>query len=184
MVSSKFINNDTDAAKFYVADMRHALSSLPTAEAGMPTGAGEGQALRGFFDKMDTAKMQKGLAAFGLSLPGGEKRLAEIQNITRNVPRDHGKFVKFMQENGFHCDDDGGGGSHRKYRNRQDPRQYVTYSAHMKLGTTGQKVASGMQTFMLANYARELRETLSQLPPRLARGMRKEAAQERKKLTR
>lgn len=185
MVDSKFIRNETEAAQFYVAEVRDAINQLATRNAGGPMDAGEGQGLRAFFDKLDVDKLQKGLESFGLSMPEKDgKSLSDIMKITRNVPKDQKAFVGFMQDNGFKCDDAGSGGSHRKYRNERDPRQYITYSAHMKLGSTGQKCAAAMQMFMLSHYAKDLRETLGHAPARLARNLKETVRQERKQLTR
>jgi hypothetical protein len=183
MVSSKFFKDETKQAQYYVAEVREQLSHLATRNAGGPMDAGEGRALCAFFDDIDMDKLKKGMESFGLSEPKG-KPLEDILKLGRNVPKDHKKFVEFMQDNGFKCEDHSGGGSHRKFRNERDPKQYITYSAHMKLGTTGQKCATAMQMFMLSHYAKDLRETLSHAPKRLARTMRQGIKQDRKQLYR
>jgi hypothetical protein len=185
MVKSKFIRNETDEAQYYVAAVRDAINQLATRNAGGPMDAGEGQALRSFFDKLDCDKLQKGLETFGLAMPEKDGRsLAAIMDLTRNVPKDHKDFTTFMEKNGFSGENVTGGGSHKKFRYDRDPKQYVTYSPSMKLGTTGKKCATAMQMFMLSHYAKDLRDTLGQAPQRLARNLKETARQERKQLTR
>lgn len=185
MVDSKFIRNETEAAQFYVSEVRDAINQLATRNAGGPMDMGEGQGLRAFFDKLDVDKLKKGLESFGLSMPEKNgKTLTDITKLTRSVPKDHKAFVAFMEDNGFKGEAVSGGGSHVKFRNERDPRQYITYSPHMKLGSTGQKCASHMQMFMLSHYAKDLRETLGHAPARLARNLKETVRQERKQLTR
>lgn len=185
MVKSKFIRNETDDAQYYVAEVRDAVNQLATRNAGGPLDMGEGQRLRAFFENLDCDKLQKGLETFGLSLP--EKnghRLAAIMDVTRQIPKDHKDFVSFMEDNGFVGENATGGSSHKKFRYERDPRQYITYSPSMKLGSTGKKCANAMQMIMLVHYAKDLRETLNHAPHRLARSLKEAARQERKQLTR
>lgn len=188
MAPSKYMagetKDETMDAQLYVAHVRQELNQLSSEGMGhQPINKEQASAVKNFFDDLDQEKMQKGLEAFGLSMPElNGKSLKHIMSLGRDYPKDHKRFEPFLRANGFYPGD--AKGSHFKYHHENNPKQWITYSAHAKLGSTGKSMVAAMQTFMLKDYMQKMEETLTKVPKRFARTQRKRAKQARKQLYR